>query len=358
MSSHSKRLWISGFFFIIFIATGIQTALFVHFAVSPLKTESQEGVIIEIHKGQSPHEISRTLQSSGVLLSDTDQQRFFWLGKILREWRKVKAGEYQISATMTPLQIFSVFRSGISIAHPVTIIEGANIYEIAAAIEEKKLGAKQDFLKLCKDPSFISALGFNPETMLSLEGFLFPNTYFFNKTLSVEDMIRQMIKQYRAHWGETEDNRARTLGLTSFQIMTLASMIEKETGAPQERPLIASVFYNRLKKKMRLQSDPTTIYGIWEHYQGNLHKSDLLDPSPYNTYFVPGLPAGPIGNPGKEAIQAALYPAESEYLYFVSHNDGTHQFSRTLQEHNLAVQKFQLDPKARTGKSWKNLKKS
>jgi UPF0755 protein len=249
-------------------------------------------------------------------------------------------------------------KSGISIAHPVTIIEGANIYEIAATIEEKKLGSKQDFLKLCKDSQLISTLGFNPASVISLEGFLFPNTYFFNKTLSVEDMIRQMVKQYRTVWGEAEENRARALGLTSYQAITLASMIEKETGAPQERPLIASVFYNRLKKKMRLQSDPTTIYGIWERYQGNLHKSDLLNPSPYNTYFVPGLPAGPIGNPGKEAIQAALYPAESEYLYFVSHNDGTHQFSRSLEEHNLAVKKFQLDPKARTGKSWKDLKKS
>jgi UPF0755 protein len=173
-------------------------------------------------------------------------------------------------------------------------------------------------------------------------------------------MLQTMVKKYRTSWAQLKE-RFRTqiasLGLTEHQIVTLASMIEKETGAPEERPIISSVFFNRLRKKMRLQSDPTTIYGIWESYTGNIHRQDLLNPTPYNTYTVPALPIGPIGNPGMLALEAALNPSRSEYLYFVSKNEGRHSFSRTLQEHNSAVRKFQLDPKAREGKSWRDLGK-
>ena len=143
------------------------------------------------------------------------------------------------------------------------------------------------------------------------------------------------------------------MGFTRHQVVILASMVEKETGSSKERGLIASVFHNRLKKGMKLQSDPTTIYGMWERYKGNIHKSDLMDPSPYNTYVIPALPAGPISNPGKDAIAAALNPTGSNFLYFVSHNDGTSEFSATLDAHNKAVHKFQVDPMARTGHSWR-----
>jgi UPF0755 protein len=148
------------------------------------------------------------------------------------------------------------------------------------------------------------------------------------------------------------------LGLSRREVIILASVVEKETGAGFERPMIASVFYNRLKKKMRLQSDPTTIYGIWENYSGNLRRSDLLQKTPYNTYAIPALPAGPISNPNPESIKAVLYPAETEYLYFVSKNDGTHIFSKTYAEHAAHVRETQLDPKAREGKSWRDLGKS
>ena len=145
--------------------------------------------------------------------------------------------------------------------------------------------------------------------------------------------------------------------MSRHQVVTLASIVEKETGATSERPLISSIFHNRLRKHMRLQSDPTTIYGMWDRYAGKIHKSDLSTFSVYNTYTIPALPVGPIANPGKEAIHAALYPAQSDYLFFVSHNDGTHEFTRSYGEHTRAVGKFQLDPKAREGKSWRDLKK-
>jgi len=357
MALSSKRMIFGSLFLIIFMATAIKAAFFARFAFSPLKVDEKNTIRVQIRKGQGPHEISRILRSSGVLSSECDEARFFWLGRITREWNQVKAGEYEFSKSMSPFKIFSLLSSGISVARSVTVIEGENMYEIADHLEKQKLSSKQEFLKLCKSREFISSLGFDPSVIISLEGFLFPNTYNFNKTMSTQEIIRLMIKQYRTIWGAAEDSRARELGLTQYQAMTLASIIEKETGASQERPLIASVFFNRLKKKMRLQSDPTTIYGIWERYQGNLHKSDLLETTPYNTYAVAGLPLGPIANPGKEAIHAVLYPADSEYLYFVSHNNGTHQFSRTLEEHNLAVQKFQLDSKAREGKSWRDLEK-
>jgi UPF0755 protein len=170
-------------------------------------------------------------------------------------------------------------------------------------------------------------------------------------------MIRQMVRHFQSIWTEEKETRAKALGFTRHQLITLASMVEKETGAPQERPIISSVFHNRLRKKMKLQSDPTTIYGIWERYDGNIHRADLLSETPYNTYTIPALPIGPIGNPGKEAIEAALHPAQTDYLFFVSHNDGTHEFTRSIEEHNKAVTKFQLDPKARAGKSWRDLVK-
>ena len=204
----------------------------------------------------------------------------------------------------------------------------------------------------------MDSLGLEPGmSMKTLEGFLYPDTYHFNKTMTSEDMIHQMVHHANQMWSKADQSTAETLGMSRFQIITLASIIEKETGAPNERPMISSVFHNRLRKKMKLQSDPTTIYGMWDRYRGKIHKSDLQEANPYNTYSVYGLPQGPIGNPGRDAITAALNPVNTDFLFFVSHNDGTHEFSRSLDDHNRAVRKFQLDPKAREGKSWRDLQK-
>jgi UPF0755 protein len=239
----------------------------------------------------------------------------------------------------------------------VTVREGENTYEIAADLESKNLVRKEVFLGLCRNPKFLRGVLGPDSHATTIEGYLFPDTYFFNKTMSPEEMIREMVHHFNAIWTPAFDTRAKELGMSRFQVLTLASIIEKETGAPQERPLISSVFHNRLHKGMKLQSDPTTIYGIWSRYHGNIHKADLSDPSPYNTYYVPALPVGPISNPGLDSIKAALYPSQSDYLFFVSHNDGTHEFTRSYEEHTNAVKKFQLDPKAREGKSWRDLYK-
>lgn len=331
-------------------------ARFIVFSVSPFHANDTHSIIIEVKKGTAPNEITRQFVLNNII---EDGRSFVLLGRLTRQWKNMKAGEYKFSPAMSPLEIFSVLTSGVSVAHPITIREGENIYEIGDDLQKNGLSTKAGFLSLCRSPAFISTLEglgyFKDGRPASLEGYLFPDTYFLSRTQTPQEMIRLMVKTFYMHWSAKEEADAKSLGMTRHQVITLASIIEKETGAPQERPVISSVFHNRLRRGMKLQSDPTTIYGIWERYDGNIHKRDLTAKNDYNTYSVPALPIGPISNPGHEAIQAALHPAESTYLFFVSHNDGTHQFSTTNDEHNQAVRKYQLDPRAREGKSWRNL---
>lgn len=340
-----------------FIAgAGIYGGSLALFAVTAYKPGTSTSANILIHKGQTPHEIAKLLDVEGGAIGD--HEKFVTLGKWIRAWHRIKAGEYKVSGAMSPLELFSVITSGISVVHPVTVREGENMYEVAADLESKRLTTRDAFLSLCTSHEFIAGLGLGiPETKQeSLEGYLFPDTYNFNVTMKPEEMVHQMVKRFLAAWGNTESTRTKQLGFTRHQLVILASIVEKETGFSKERELISSVFHNRLKKGMKLQSDPTTIYGMWDRFKGKIHSKDLLESNPYNTYVISGLPVGPISNPGKEALTAALYPAGSNFLYFVSHNDGTSEFSATLEAHNRAVKKFQLDPSAREGKSWRNLK--
>ncbi len=344
----TRIVWtVIGIFLIIASFWGGSLALF---ATSAGPGDGQP-VLFEVSRGLSPREISRQLEEKQVI-SDADDFRF--LGRLLGKWGGLKAGEYMVSSKMSPLQILDVLVSGISYGRPLTVREGENIYEIAKKLDLLRPSSGVEFLKVVKDPAVVSALDPSAKT---LEGYLFPDTYSITRTLTVPEIVRTMTKRFESVWEPGWTDRARQMGFTRHQILTLASIIEKETGAPEERPLIASVFHNRLRKRMRLQSDPTTIYGIWERYDGNIRRSDLLNPTPYNTYTVPALPVGPIGNPGKESIKAALDPAQSTYLFFVSRNDGTHEFTSTLEEHNAAVRKFQLNAAARKGKSWRDLSK-
>ncbi|MBY0470190.1 endolytic transglycosylase MltG [bacterium] len=350
-------------FFGLMITGGLLACLagglyFAYYALMPAKVgldRPEDNIIILVKKGQSGREIATFLASKNIVSSG---RKFLMIGKFLGKENSIRVGEYQVSPTMTPMKIWSVITSGVSLSHPITVREGENMYEIADDIESKGLGTKKEFLQLCKSRVLMQKLDFKEPYPVSLEGYLFPETYFFNRSMSAEEMIKQMVKKFQSVWTPELAKRAEDMRLTKHQVVTLASIVEKETGAPSERPLISSVFHNRLNKKMRLQSDPTTIYGIWEQYKGNLHRKDLHTPTPFNTYTVAALPLGPISNPGREAIRAALFPAQSDFLYFVSHNDGTHQFSKTFAEHNNAVIKFQKDPNARKGKSWRDLKKN
>jgi UPF0755 protein len=230
----------------------------------------------------------------------------------------------------------------------------AGLYLLSDILKaEKIIENKADFIRLAKDPQFVKSLGIPSERV---EGYLYPDTYRFTPKSDPKDIITAMVSVFRKKTDRLDFSKAPQ-DLNEFQVLTLASVVEKETGAAQERPLIAGVFINRLKKRMRLQSDPTTIYGIYESFDGNLRKRDLLQKTPYNTYKIPALPKGPISNPGLLSIKAVLNPDAHQFLYFVSLNNGRHYFSKTYKEHKGAVEKYQKNWKARSGKSWRDLNK-
>jgi UPF0755 protein len=265
---------------------------------------------------------------------------FVLFGKSQSADRKVHAGEYELNPGMTPAEILSKLLNGQVLLHPLTIPEGLTLTQIADLVSQQGLTDREEFLRLAKDREFIVSLGIKAET---LEGYLYPNTYKFPRGIKAREVLVAMVEQLGQEVGPDLLARMQELKMTMHEVLTLASVIEKETGSGGERPEISAVFHNRLKKHIPLQSDPTVIYGL-PAFDGNLHKKDLSSPSPYNTYRVQGLPPGPIANPGIQAIRATLYPSDSRSLYFVSRNDGTHQFSATLIEHNKAVEKYQKRP--------------
>jgi UPF0755 protein len=243
------------------------------------------------------------------------------------------------------LEVIRFLDTAKPVSYRVTVPEGKTLTEIAAIFAEDNWADTAVFLRLCQDAALLKELGVKAD---SLEGYLFPETYTLVRgEVDERKLIKMMVRRFFAVWEEvtaaTQGKQGRDGSGKKYnqqQLLTLASIVEKETGSAGERDVIAGVFYNRLKKEMPLQSDPTTIYGI-KNFNGNLTKADLRRWSPYNTYAIPALPVGPICNPGAAAIKAVLAPAKVPYFYFVSRNDGSHHFSKSLQEHNRAVYKFQ-----------------
>ncbi len=264
---------------------------------------------------------------------------------------KFKSGQYKIRTNSNLIDVYNTFINEKSLAMYFTIPEGKNMYEIGKMLEERAITTYDAFVELCKSPAFVKSLNIKGETV---EGYLYPETYDFAPNLPAEQVIRTMVREFNK---KTAGIQWTSNGMSKEEVITLASMVEKETGDKSERPLIAGVFHNRLKIKMRLQSDPTTIYGMFERYTGNITRKDLLTPTDYNTYTVKALPKGPIANPGIESIKAVLSPAAHKYLYFVSQNDGTHIFSENYGDHQAAVVKWQKTSKNREGKSWRDRKK-
>lgn len=293
--------------------------------------------VVFIPDGSTFHQVAALLEREQLIRS---RSAFVLLGRTQSADRKIRAGEYELNAGMPPAEILSKLLSGQVVLHPVTIPEGLTMTQIAEVIAQHGLADRDELMRLVRDRAFIASLGIKADTV---EGYLYPDTYKFPKTAKAKDIIATMVDHLRQVYSPELQVRAQELNLTQHEVLTLASVIEKETGADDEREEISAVFHNRLKKRIPLQSDPTVIYGL-PAFDGNIHKKDLSSPSPYNTYRVPGLPPGPIANPGIQAIRAALYPSNSRALYFVSRNDGTHQFSATLTEHNQAVEKYQKRP--------------
>jgi len=344
--------WLISIVLFVVLAFGVwRASTLLFFAIEPNSSGNQK-MVISVRSGHHAMSLAKELEAAGIVASAS---KFYKLGIYLRKWKALKAGEYEVLSTQTPLEIFEILSSGVSVGVRVTIPEGYNLFQIADLLDAAGITSKNAFKLAAQNKDFINELGIDVGPADRLEGYLFPDTYRFARNSDPKTVISAMVKRFNSQWTEDFSTRALKLGLTRHQTVTLASIIEKETGDPKERPLISSVFHNRLRKGMRMQSDPTTIYGIWEHFDGNLRKKDLLNKTKYNTYQIKGLPVGPIGNPGSSAIHSALYPNVSSYLYFVSQNDGTHVFTNTFKEHSDAVKRHQLNRSAREGKSWRDL---
>lgn len=297
--------------------------------------------LVTIAKGMNPMSIARLLESNRVV---DDARKFYLLATITGVGPKLKAGEYAFSSIATPPQILDQIVHGRVVLHRVTIPEGATVADVAALLEQAELAEAGEVIRLAQDRQFIEA-----ETSLSvgsLEGYLFPETYHFSKIQDEKAMLKSMVYQFRRHFPDEWQVRAQQQGLTVKQVVILASMVEKEAVIDAERPMIAGVFFNRLKLNMPLQSDPTAVYGL-PGFSGAITRQHLQRQSPYNTYLNRGLPIGPICNPGAKSIHAVLYPQELPYLYFVSNNDGTHRFSVSLEEHQRAIAASHKKPNER-----------
>ncbi|MDD3620414.1 MAG: endolytic transglycosylase MltG [Desulfobulbaceae bacterium] len=307
------------------------------YAFSP--STPDHGTTVLVPRGAGAREIQSILARHDLI---GDDSRFLVLAYLTRTAGRLRAGEYLIPPRQTPLQILRLLEKGKVVLHPVTIPEGSNIVQITRILEGGGWINGPLFMRLAGDPAFIETLGLD---LPSLEGYLFPDTYLLTRgEVTEKSLLTMMVNRFLAVWAALTANTAPEM--SRHQVITLASMVEKEAAKPEERPIIAGVFLNRLARKMRLQSDPTVIYGLNE-FDGNLTREDLKRETAYNTYVVDGLPQGPICSPGRESIEAVLDPAEVPFLYFVSKNDGTHHFSVTLKEHNEAVYRYQILPARR-----------
>ncbi len=308
------------------------------------------GVFVEIPRGMSNSAIARRLAESGVVRSRIAFD-------ILCRWKSpalLQAGEYFFDRPTTPMEVFRKLAEGRVFVHVVTVPEGKSMYEIAELMEREGLATRTDFLTAARDASLVRDLA--PKAR-SLEGFLFPATYQFPRRVTPARIVEAMVRQFREIWQRLQKEEGVADDRPIDEVVTLASLVEKETGVKEERPLVAGVFHNRLKRRIALQCDPTVIYALEleNKYSGSLSGKDLQFKSPYNTYRNAGLPPGPIANPGEASLRAALRPSQVDYLYFVSNGQGGHIFSRTLAEHNhnVALYRRQLakdgrreDPKA------------
>ena len=293
--------------------------------------------VVVIPDGSTFQQIAALLERERLIKS---RAAFVLIGRSQSADRKIRAGEYELNPAMVPAEILSKLLNGQVVLHPITIPEGLTMTQIADLMAQQGVADRDELLRLMKDRALTAALGIKAD---NLEGYLYPDTYKFPKSVKERDVVETMVEHLQQVYGLELELRAQELKMTKHEVLTLASVIEKETASNGEREEISAVFHNRLKKHIPLQSDPTVIYGL-PNFDGNIHKKDLSIQSPYNTYRYAGLPPGPIANPGIRSIRAALYPSSSRALYFVSKNDGTHQFSATLMEHNQAVEKYQKRP--------------
>jgi UPF0755 protein len=304
----------------------------------PYKAYETPEQFVDIPQGSGPASMGRRLEAAGVVRSAAAFRVAVWMRGA---GQRLQAGEYRFDAPMTPVAVVDKIVKGDVYLQPITFREGLTIRQMAALFESKGFGPAREFTAAARDASLIRDL--DPQAP-DLEGYLFPDTYSLPRRTTASQLVARMVEGFEKSLAPEVRQRAAARGLGIRELVTLASLVEKETGKAEERPLVAAVYSNRLKIGMGMQADPTVIYAL-EHagrYSGNLTREDLRFDSPYNTYRYAGLPPGPIASPGKASLEAAASPADVPYLYFVSRNDGSHVFATTLDEHNRNVHQWQV----------------
>ena len=327
-----------GFVLLVLVGAGAAAAWLYLRVNQPYRGYTAAEQFVEIPQGAGSLGIGERLVAAGVV---RDMATFRTAVSMSRKGRQLKAGEYRFDRELTPFEVIDKLARGEVYVITVTFPEGLTVAEMARIVEAHGLGTAAAFVQAAKDPAPIRDL--DPAAK-DLEGYLFPETYALPRRTDAARLVRLMAARFEKVFTPELRQAAAARNLTVRQVVTLAAIVEKETAKADERPLVAAVYTTRLRIGMPLQCDPTVIYALVKagRYDGNLHKDSLSFDSPYNTYRYPGLPPGPIASPGRASLEAAVHPADADYLYFVSRNDGSHAFARTLEEHNRNVQKFQV----------------
>jgi UPF0755 protein len=328
-----------GFLLLVALGAGAAAALLYVRVNQPYRGYEGAEQFVEIPQGTGSVAIGDRLVAAGVIRDRSVYRTAIWL---TAQGRHLKAGEYRFDRPMTPFEVIDKIARGDVYVVTVTFPEGLTVAEMAKIFESHGLGPAASFVQAAKDTAAIHDVD---PAATDLEGYLFPETYALSRKTDAARLVRLMVAAFHRAFTPEMREAAAARGLTVRQAVTLASIVEKETAKPDERPLVAAVYATRLRIGMPLQCDPTVIYALQRagRFTGNLRRDDLTFDSPYNTYRYPGLPAGPIASPGRASLDAAVHPADADYIYFVSRNDGSHEFARTLDEHNRNVHKYQVE---------------
>ena len=328
-----------GWFFVLVLLAVLAVGAWIFVTLErPFRGYDAPEQFVEIPAGAGSGSMARRLEEAGVVRSATAFRAAVWLRG---SSRRLQAGEYRFDQPMTTAQVVDKIARGDVYVRAITFREGLTNREMAALFESGSFGAAADFLTAARNVKLVT--DFDPAAR-DLEGYLFPDTYTLQRKTTAAQLVERMVSRFRKTLTPEMREEAGARGLSVRQLVTLASLVEKETGKAEERPIVAGVYTNRLRIRMPLQCDPTVIYAMMlaGRYEGNIRREDLQMDSPYNTYRYPGLPPGPIAAPGEASLRAAAAPADVPYLYFVSRNDGSHVFATTLDEHNRNVVTFQL----------------
>ena len=324
---------------VIVLVAGVGSAALLYKRTSePFKGYSAGEQFVTIEPGSGTRTIGRRLIQAGVVRDDPTFRAALWrTGRA----RTLQAGEFRFDRAMTPIEVIEKIARGDVYSRRITFPEGLNVREMAHIYEQQGFGTAAAFIEAASDPTAIRDID---AAATDLEGYLFPETYAVKRDTPPATLVGVMVARFRQRYTPEMQQVAHALELSSRDAVTLASLVEKETAQPAERPIVAAVYLNRLRMGMAMQADPTVIYALQRagRYNGNLRRDDLSFDSPYNTYRYAGLPPGPIASPGFASLQAAVAPAKVDYLYFVSRNDGSHVFARTLAEHNENVRQYQI----------------